>query len=517
METKELKDSSDYGDEWYTCVTGEKIRRHKDTRIMIYEKKKLSQVLTDPITQDWIKYPVLFNGNLYDELSLQKWLRTSNIDPLTGETIPSGMLKLVQVNVMRYILLCLQECESDSKILLFHSHLNNLSSAQVIGEGCGRNKKFTINRSHSHCLDKEIDSKDISFRTFLLIADPSRIKPEMEMKKIVFERIDFSKITRVNFVECTFINCIIPLNESDTEKNKMINCQITTDLFNPRIENLLDYCLVNNELIYKDNKDIKKLREKSAYLTNSGYIITEKMKNITMETLNSNFLNDTQSFVYFNIFKSKVFCPVDRLLDSFSECFKPLKVLNRFAEGTLSLVPNYQIIDCGDSLFSTIQIRSSEEKVAKKIEEIQQEMKHDSSLLLAKNKLSNVLKDPKFTDEIMKMNAGAMGDQQDCFLKLRRRLGFPFVVDQDENIYGKDLSMMDFTNQIIRGKSLKNFYFSGCDLFNTKFINCEFSSCDFTCANVYNVIFIGCQFTYSRKFHKTISYETIRFINCNFV
>lgn len=39
----------------YTNVCGEEIKDYPDTRIILYERRDLEEMLMDSITQDWIK------------------------------------------------------------------------------------------------------------------------------------------------------------------------------------------------------------------------------------------------------------------------------------------------------------------------------------------------------------------------------------------------------------------------------------------------------------------------------
>lgn len=94
METKQTVTDFEY----YTCITGEKIKRYPDTRIFVYDKILLVPLLTDIITQKYIRYPILFNDNIYDEHTLQRWLRTSNIDPLTGLTVASQTISFTKIS-----------------------------------------------------------------------------------------------------------------------------------------------------------------------------------------------------------------------------------------------------------------------------------------------------------------------------------------------------------------------------------------------------------------------------------
>lgn len=96
---------------FYASVTGEKVASLKaHSVIRISDPEIFQDLLTCPLSLDWMVSPVWFNGNFYEEEFLRKALHNSDRDPIRNDVkLTVNQMYVVRVPLLRFLVLSLSE------------------------------------------------------------------------------------------------------------------------------------------------------------------------------------------------------------------------------------------------------------------------------------------------------------------------------------------------------------------------------------------------------------------------
>lgn len=462
----------------YICLTGEEVHLHEDESIFSYDKNMLAPYLTCPISQTWICDPVVVNGNIYDSSSVKQWLATSNIDPLTGEEWPQELI-LFKFNLLKFLLYMFEERD---ETLIFHSCPNTLRYAQDLGEYLPVQKSNLCEEYFSRepfTVTKTYDFKDQNLSVTAIMRQYVFKSPTVLNDRTIY--CHDLRNCNAQLVNCKLVNCLC--SPSD-----LTDCSIVDNI---RCYTLEDY-LFTNPFTGTSWDD-------SVYLTRKGYMLPKGIN----ETKIIGYTSDSRE-EYIRTKQSSQATEITKIVNGFRDLLKPKNILEITPSFESYWYPRF--VRKIPPIDIVLRTRSKEELVYERIVFMKQHIETHKHLSTALTKVADLV-----TNETMKKDYGT----NNCLLKnARERMGLPFLIDQDSNTYGKDLSLLNLSNRTFTSLSLKDYSFSGCTFHNTKFINCEFMGCCFVGANLSRCTFSNCKFLSCRRFYKTIASPRTEFIRC---
>jgi hypothetical protein len=274
------------------------------------------------------------------------------------------------------------------------------------------------------------------------------------------------------------------------ENSKIYNCiNLPADTTNCEIfSNINNYSI--QDYIFTDFINGKKLVIENSFISKNGFVVSEKEVGLEFNSITSG--------------------TKEAVLDSLGleKCMTFKFVLQQF-QNILNyddFVPKYNpLFKCSYYLYNlkplksiverTIEVRSRGERVWQRLAEMRNFLKDDDSLLISKRKISSMI------SKLSVKKNYATGKSE--LMDFRKSQGYPFLVSQDENMYGMDLSMLDLSGKRFNGLEFKDYLFSGSNLTDAVFENCSFMECCFVGADLSGSKFINCKFNYIRPFFKT--------------
>jgi len=448
----------------YNSLAGYKVKRHEGEITQRFNKGAIESLFTDPITQDWFKEPVYFRGNIYDKHSLQQWFRKSDIDPLTGENI-DGNYELIPCNLIKYLIYALEE---DGDELIFHSPPNCLQFAQKIATYLPIKTPEMI--------------QDISIIGYMLpyseYSHTNEIISGEQIKK-QFEMNDLSNVDKL--VNCTVKNCH-PL-----DKIKAIATEGTTvesNIDNYRLEEYLFVSIVTSKIMKPDDMVISA----------NGYIIDSEFQGMKIDGYRCGSMEEFLSHADVrscSSFKNMGIRMIESLKPSYIETsYKPVWIWFYPNLGKLKKVSTDDV--------TMIKIRSAAVKYYESLQLFKLMIQDDPSLAQGLEKLSSMINN----DTINRFKKDGPSIDE-----LRESLGIPFIQDK-QNTYGYDLSMLNLSNKEFTKKNFKDYCFVGADLRGAVFNGCDISCSSFVGADLRGTEFIACKFNYMREFSGGPFYKT---------
>lgn len=479
---------------YYESLTGLLIKQHDDEKQFVYPKDILEPILCDPISKEWLKDPIIVNGNVYDSNSFRQWIRISNIDPLTGVDI-SGDVTMYPINPIKYILLCLEEKEDT---LLFHSPPNTLLNVYLRTSKMSNLLEVKDNDNIVISYTKDNEEKvqksfattsykkqneycDISIlpwlRTFKANCDTESI---FHIENQTFKSIHFLKTENIKFKNCKFMNCY---PEEEIRKSCEDDCSFESDIVYYSLEEYLFTNFISGEF----------MKPNEVFVGISGVFGFEK----DFEIINSHSL-DSLSHAKYNLYNTEQFTSAKLFLQSFVDCLE----IKEFEKKNPPILFHLYIKSlCDISPFDRkIQVRSNGQRVFERVNELKELLKHEKNIDEAFKKFTSLINSQSCKE------CGAPTYATNLLMKERIRLGIPFVVDQEQNTYGLDFSLLDLSNKELVGLPLKDYCFAGCDLSHTKFKDCVISHCCFVGATMTATLFQNCTFNHEEPFYK-VNYE----------
>lgn len=488
----------------YTSLAGQQVKIMEDEKTFIYPKTLLEPLFTDPISKEWLRDPVVLNGNLYDRDSISKWLRISNIDPLTGEDI-IGSVRFFPFNIIKFIMYSLEEREEE---LVFHSPLNSILFAHFYGtvlpfESYTRVNDWTI---HTETKRKMFKYSNVQqFAPELSTSITSFFKEfECELDSIEFKNesfcnVYFKKLDNVSFLNCSFTNCF-PIEE--IKKKSCPNCTFESDLAHFSLEDYLFTDIFTGKQIDFDNIKISE----SGYIFKPDLMLEhlDAVKTKKEGKCSSPFCrpHPKERFIDKN-FTNKENTSAKVILGGFKDVLDTVQ--QRFIE-PVSWDSYNGSIAFKEPVVDTIEVRSQAERVYEKVQSILSNL--DESTKKGFLKLSSMVN----TESIKEADAPAYFNSN--LMKMRKILSLPFLVDQESNTYGQDFSFLTLSGKTITNCAMKDFIFAGADLQNTIFVKCSFMECCFVSCDLRGTTFVDCEFNYEREFYKTLSNSNTNFIRC---
>lgn len=405
------------GEDHYECVAGRNVATSGERKI-IYDRIMLEEIFTDPISQNWIKDPVLLGNNIYDKETIQKWLRTSDINPLTGEKL-EGDVELIPCGIIKYVLYCLEDTGDD---IIFHAHKNDIAFAHYIGAQ----------------LPFRLESADPTGLQQLSVLDLAceRLK-YWETDEVVnrsIQCVDFSATTVRVIKNCKLYNC------SGLGRLQMIGkCKVANNIDEFALE----------EYLFTDVKSGGRLDPSVAVLTKSGNVINQR---------------DSGG-------KGKTY-PFGIVMKSFS------KLLNGFKKSYIPIGATYRLdlVTLGSPMSATIEVRSRDKASFQRLEVMREAVAVDKTLQTAINDLNKLI-----TPATIKKQYDHH-DESNVITKYREKYGIPSMANLNDNIYGYDLSLLtfrivvagvNFKDFLFTGANMKGSRFIRC-----KFMECCFAGAD---------------------------------------
>lgn len=263
----------------YICLAGHKVLYNEKYKIMIYSKN-ISSYFIDPISKDYMKNPVVVNGNVYDCNTINHWLSISSIDPLTGEDLSGKSIMLVPFNMLKYILYSIEDC---GDTYAYYSSPTSLRYSQDIAKYLPIEKYKRSNKFEFEYIRDKITYDDAGlceYSGMYLGAFQHMRKPQLLKSLDHVKNLSYFKL---RWVDLEYLD----RHKIDYSGIKLENCSDTLEYLS--IEELLFIDIFTNKNVFDGNCDI--------YLTEIGYLLPEHMMNIQLKSA----LYNTSMGYMFNI------------------------------------------------------------------------------------------------------------------------------------------------------------------------------------------------------------------------
>ncbi len=478
----------------YTSLSGEKVLIYPEEKVFTYPKDKLQDLLSCPISLDWNKNPVIYNGIVYDYDNIKEWLDISKMDPLTREEI-SGEQKFYPFNLLKFIIYAMEE---DGDMLKFHSPPNSVIFAHDVGfylpvmhyQNNNNHMEFGFTKdNNSYIYDDIQDISCLGYVTHGVFDSPKNFK-NMSLDRFVLSD---------NYQSIIFENCYLT-NVYPMERvwDMAKNCKI--------IYNIHNYDLI--EYLFTSQITGKQIHEDTIYLSDRGQMIDDSF--LKYKGMQKTF---THGSYYINRILKTELISIKNIMSKFQSALNyQCSYIKIFDPSFENFRTNGRFqTRCTKPIEFCVDIESYGQKIYKRLEYIKKFIKDTDKEDLLKM-LSN-----KITNDSIKdiCNVGKYFSEENMVNKFKKEHGIPFIVDTSR-ISSPDLGLL-FLNQLeIKNSSLKYLHFSGASLNHTTFTNCQIDNCCFTGCDLTTTKFINCRIVLGKLWYKTkISPET--FDSCKII
>lgn len=449
----------------YKSINGEYVKIYPDCKEYIYSKKELDIALKCPITYDYFKNPVVIlsdeinwtDGYVYERDAILKWIKRSNIDPMTGQKLPK-YIKLQSCYFIKFICYCL---EDKKDYYIFHSPKCDPRLAKNImkiidKKTSERNTPIGVIKKYAN-KNANLDYNDYVVKYCL---------NDQQFYDSYFELFDLSLSnnfkTRKPFENCKFINCII----DEKIKKFLVNCLVINTINNYTLE---EYLFFESFFELYMNDNLNNIFNNVEILNKVNISIKNKklQKSINIKKIFQNFLdvqkNVGLSFDNFNL-----------------EFFKKI-----------SLCKNYFNMCVYDNTNNNINVTSPLNYRIEKLKEAHAKYKNDKNFKNGIKKINNLIKDKDIIDTKIARQINEM----------RKLLNVECQID----FYGGyDFSFLNLKNKTIN-TNLKYDCFAYADLTNAKFASNRALCCNlFVNATLINTDFannVFCSASFSSNSH----------------
>ena len=448
---KEKKEKKRSSIKFYTSVTGEKVACPSRTPVIRIRKTELEWLLC-PITHDYPKIPVLFDGYLYDEEAIKKWFWKSLIHPILGTKVSE--VQIIRVPIWRYLLLCLRNTKKE--YVLFHQRFGTYKLAMILGSlsfpDCERQLYPDYDQKQKWRCHVPKNYKSISINL---------LQPLVSKKLLI--KNDLHRLTFGELRSCSLTHAPYPN-------------------------------------VYSESGKILHWTTESKFFKNGESLIKKLDSGVEYET----FLHTATHERWFVLrFLSEKKWIIPSQIISWMNSVEITQNLGLIKKTFQFTFPNYLDIpfctlDTKKSIQS-VPLRSPVEVIRQKLDEMRQYVKSQSIWV----RLSETW-DGKFH---------GCGTGSNSPLQITREsLGLPFLVSKDDNIYGEDFSFMILKGKYFQNIGFKDYQFAASDLRSTTWINVEFSHCIFVDANLLMADFHHCTFNECIGLEK----KGVFFFDCTF-
>lgn len=478
---------------YYTSLSGEKVKIYPEEKIFEYSKEDLQDLLSCPISFEWLQNPVVYNGNVYEYKNIKEWLDKSNTDPITRQEV-SGEQKFYPFNLLKFIMYAMEE---DKDKLKFHSPPNSIMFAHEIGstlpvahyQNNYNHMEFGFAMDNNpYNYDKIQDISILGYYTHGVFDSPKVFKG-MSLDRFAIT----DTYQDVKFENCYLTN-VYPM-ERVWEMSK--NCKI--------IYNLQNYSLV--DYLFTSQITGKRLNEGDIFLSDHGH---------TIDTSFLEYKGTRRTFVhgsyYINGILSTEWVPIKTIMTKFQSAlnYKCMGGSQKIFEPSFENFRNNGVFQtrCTEPIKYRVDIGSFGQKIYQRLEYIKEFIQNSDE--------SNILE--QLSEQITNDNIGEICNsckyccEQNIVNKFKSDHGIPFI-DQQSTLSSPDFGLLNISFLELKKCTLKYIRFSGSRLKHTKFIDCKVDNCCFTGCDLTKTRFINCRIVLGKLWYKTkISHKT--FVNC---
>lgn len=456
---------------------------------------KILELFTDSVSLDIMQKPIYLpcSKQIYDQTTINKWLATSNKDPLTGITIETGKLTYIPVIPYFVAMLCLEL--KDNK-LYFHKPNMHMVDLLLRGYHLFYGNKMDYYAEHS---DHYIECNDGFYRC--------KIVPTQN-QKYVYLRNEFY------VCECKVIeklgekpNICLPCHVYNYDVNglpqdsKILNVKKTIKSYDISLQDILTKCpfsgrtiniaLITGKGIFvhpnmPDDIDVRDSMEcHVAGILNSVFRVSkwDKANSVKLYKFTDFFkckLSDKKFVIEHENKSDKIIeypdiSELDEL--NFNNIYFDAVLVN-FSFTKWTGIANDNEIHCKSK---DIVIY---EKYLKLVDSVDTHVRDKISEYANSNECTFKERD---------------GGTENKIMTIRRLFKYPTFYDDDNDAYfsimGGDYSLLHIQNKIVYNMHPKQCWFVGTIFEHTIFQDCRFSCCEFIGADLTNdVIFINCTF-----------------------